>query len=137
MHVQYVALCDQIIVAQDGKPSLIGIFSDVLTPGLPITIPRMSFAARILFTMDELGSTHRVEVGITDPEGVELGRPGGHITLPSAPPETDSVAFDLPMHLDMFQVQHFGRYTFMLQVDGDNKAAVQLNVRHAPPPPDE
>jgi hypothetical protein len=97
----------------------------------------MSFAARILFTADELGSTHRVEVGITDPSGVELGRPGGHITLPAAPANTESVPFDLPMHLDMFQVQEWGRYTFMLQVDGDNKAAVQLNVRQAPAPSEE
>ena len=131
MHVQYVALCDQIILAQDGKPSLIGVFNDVQAAQMPITIPRMAFAARMLFTKDELGRSVKVEVVITDPNGVELGRPGGDINLPPPPAGIDTVAVDLPMQLDMFQIGAFGRYTFLLNVDGEGKAAVQLNARRA------
>src|SRR5690606_16357879 len=82
MHVQYVALCDQVILAVDGKPSLIGIFSDVQVPELPVRHPRMSFVARVLFTADETGKEHKVEVQITDPAGNEIGRPGGDVQLP-------------------------------------------------------
>ena len=28
MHLQYAVLCDQVILANDGKPSLIGILND-------------------------------------------------------------------------------------------------------------
>ena len=50
MHVQYVAVCDHVLVGADGKPSLIGVFSDIQAPAVPVTLPRLAFAARLLFT---------------------------------------------------------------------------------------
>ena len=129
MHVQYVALCDQVILATDGRPSLIGVINDLQAPQLPVTMPRLTFAARLLFTADEAGSSHQVEVLITDPNGGEIGRPGGEVTLPPAPPGAESLAVDLPLQFDLFQVTAFGRYTFLLHVDGAPTAAVQLSVR--------
>ena len=131
MHVQYVALCDQIILATDGRPSLIGVFNHLNVPALPFTLPRLAFAGRILFTADETGRAHTVEVVITGPDGVELARPGGDISLPPAPAGLDSVAVDLPMQFDLFQVETAGRYTFLLNVDGEKTAAVQLLVHLA------
>jgi hypothetical protein len=128
MHVQYVTLCDQIILGQDGRPSLIGVFNHLNVPALPFTLPRLAFAGRILFTADETGRAHTVEVVITGPDGVELARPGGDISLPPAPEGLDSVAVDLPMQFDLFQVEAAGRYTFLLNVDGEKTAAVQLLV---------
>ena len=131
MHIQYVALCDQVVLATDGKPSLIGVFNDVQAPALPFTLPRLAFAARILFTPDELGKSCRVEILITDPGGNELGRPGGDLSLPPAPPGTETLAVDIPLQFDLFEVAAFGRYTFLLHVDGKASAAVQLSVRQA------
>lgn len=131
MHVQYVALCEHAIVAADGKPSLIGVFNDLQAPSFPITIPRLAFVARLLFTAEETGSTRQVEVIITGPAGEELARPGGDVSLPPAPPGLDTVAVDLPLHLDLFQIDAPGRYTFLLHVDGKPAAAVQLGVRQA------
>ena len=128
MHVQYVALCDQIILGNDGRPSLIGLFNHLNVPALPFTLPRLAFAARILFTADETGRSHNVEVVITGPDGAELARPGGEISLPPAPVGLDSVAVDLPMQFDLFQVEAAGRFTFLLHVDGEKTAAVQLLV---------
>jgi hypothetical protein len=128
MHVQYVALCDQIILANDGRPSLIGVFNHLTVPALPFTLPRLAFAGRLLFTTDETGRPHRVEVVITDPAGNELARPGGEVSLPPAPAGIESVAVDLPMQFDLFQVDAAGRYTFLLNVDGEASAAVQLMV---------
>ncbi|HEU5175810.1 MAG TPA: hypothetical protein VFT96_13725 [Gemmatimonadaceae bacterium] len=128
MHVQYVALCDQIILANDGRPSLIGVFNHLTVPALPFTLPRLAFAGRLLFTIDETGRPHRVEVVITDPAGNELARPGGEVSLPPAPAGIESVAVDLPMQFDLFQVDAAGRYTFLLNVDGEASAAVQLMV---------
>lgn len=129
MHVQYVALCDQVVIGADGRPSLINVFSDMQVPSLPTGLPRLTFAARLLFTADELGQNRRVEVQITDPSGVELGRPGGELALPSAPPGTDSVAIDIPLQLDMFEVTTEGRYSFVLHFEGKPVAAAQLAVR--------
>ena len=131
MHVQYVTLCDQIILANDGRPSLIGIVNDLQVPQLPVTLPRLAFAARLLFTSDEAGRSYHVEIRITDPNGVEIGRPGGDTELPKAPPGADSITVDLPMHLDLFEITAAGRYTFMLHIDGEPKGAAQLSIRHA------
>jgi hypothetical protein len=129
MHLQYVVLCDQVILANDGKPSLIGILNDLQATTIPVTVPRLSFAARILFTADETGKPHRVEVGITDPSGSEIGRPGGDISLPPAPKGVDTVAVDLPLQFDLFELPAAGRFTFLLFVDGAPLGAAQLNVR--------
>jgi hypothetical protein len=129
MHVQYVVLCDQVILSTDGKPSLIGILNDVQTASVPVSIPRLSFAARILFTADETDQTHHVEVVITDPAGKEIGRPGGDVSLPPAPNGVESVAVDLPMQFDMLELTAIGRYTFLLHVNQKATGAAQLNVR--------
>ncbi|HKO15590.1 MAG TPA: hypothetical protein VJU87_05085 [Gemmatimonadaceae bacterium] len=131
MHVQYVALCEQVILGNDGRPSLIGVFNDLQVASFPFTLPRLAFAARILFTRDEAARGHKVEVLMTDPAGEEIGRPGGEITLPALPPELDAVAVDLPLQFDLFQVPGAGRYTFLLHVDGSASAGVQLTIRKA------
>ena len=131
MHVQYVALCDQVIVGADGRPSLIGVVNDVTAPTLPVTLPRLAFAARLLFPAEEANRSYRVEVLISDPSGAEVGRPGGDITLPAPPPGIESVAVDIPLHFDLFELAAVGRYTFLLHVDGAAAAGVQLSVRQA------
>jgi len=129
VHVKYVALCDQVILANDGRPSLIGVFNDLQVAAIPFTLPRISFAARLLFTREEAGRPHKVEVVMTDPAGKELGRPGGEVSLPPVPNGIDSVAVDLPLQFDLFNVAAAGRYTFLLHIDGAPSAAVQLSVR--------
>lgn len=132
MHVQYVAICDHVLVGADGKPSLIGVFSDIQAASVPVTLPRLAFVARILFTPDEAGKAYHIEVVISDPKGNEIARPGGDINVPSAPPGIDSLAADLPMLFDLFGLPEWGRYTFMLLVDGKPTAGVQMSVRQAP-----
>jgi hypothetical protein len=129
MHVQYVVICDQVVLGVDGKPSLIGIFNDIQVQQLPVRIPRASFAARIHFTADEAGRKHSVEVAITDPAGNEIARPGGEVELPAPPPDMETVAVDLPLPFDGFEVASAGRYTFLLHVNGAPMAAAQLAVR--------
>ena len=130
MHVQFVALCDQVILGNDGRPSLIGVFNDLQVPAVPFTLPRLAFVARILFTRDEVGRTHKVEVLMSDPSGKEIGRPGGEVSLPPMPSGLDSVSVDLPLQFDLFNVGTAGRYTFLLHIDGAPTAAVQLSIRH-------
>jgi hypothetical protein len=131
MHVQYVTICDQIILGNDGRPSLIGVFNDLQVGQIPFTLPRLALAARILFTADEVARKHNVEVVMTDPAGQEIGRPGGEISLPQMPSGLETVAVDLPLQFDLFQVNSAGRYTFLLHVDGTPAAGVQLNIRQA------
>lgn len=135
MHVQYVAVCDHVLVGADGKPSLIGVFSDIQAVQVPVTLPRLAFAARLLLTSDETGKSYKAEVVIKDPKGQEIARPGGEINVPAVPAGVDSLAIDLPMIFDMFGLNEFGRYTFMLEIDGEPKAAVQVAVRQGQPQP--
>ena len=135
MHVQYVAVCDHVLVGADGKPSLIGVFSDIQAVQVPVTLPRLAFAARLLLTGDETGRNYKAEVVIKDPKGQEIARPGGEINVPQVPAGIDSIAIDLPMIFDMFGLPEFGRYTFMLEIDGEPKAGVQIAVREGAPGP--
>ena len=132
MHVQYVALCDQVVLGNDGRPSLIGVFNDLQVAAIPFTLPRLAFVARILFTREEADRKHPIEVLMTDPSGKEIGRPGGEVSLPPIPADLESVAVDLPLQFDLFNVNAAGRYTFLLHVDGKAAAGVQLSIRMAP-----
>ena len=133
MHVQYVAICEHVIIGADGKPSLIGVFSEIQAPQVPVTIPRLAFAARLLFTAEEAGKTYKIEVVITDPNKNEVAHLNGEVGVPTPPPGIDSLEVNLPMVFDMFGLPDFGRYTFMLVVDGKPTAGVQMAVRQAPP----
>lgn len=129
MHLQYVVLCDHVIIANDGKPSLIGIFNELQSPNVPVHLPRVAFASRLLFTDDEAGKTYRIEVAITDPSGAEIARPGGEVSLPALRPGVDSLAVDLPLQFDMLELTSAGPYTFLLHVDGKPVGATQLTLR--------
>jgi hypothetical protein len=129
MHLQYVVLCDQVIIANDGKPSLVGIFNELQTATMPATVPRVWFASRLHFTDDETGKSYRIEVAITDPSGAELGRPGGDVTLPQTRPGVESLAVDLPLQFELLELPAPGRYTFLLHVDGKPVGATQLTLR--------
>ena len=131
MHVQYVALCEQVIIAADGKPSLVNVFNDLQAPQFPITLPRLVFVARIHFTREETGKPKKIEVIITDPNGIELARPSGDVSLPPVPAGLETISVDLPLQLDLFQIDGAGRYTFLLHLDGKAQAGVQLSVRQA------
>ena len=132
MHVQYVALCEQVILGNDGRPSLIGLFNDLQLPTVPFTLPRLAFAARVLMTAQEVGRSYKIEVVISDPAGNELGRPGGDLALPPPPAGIDSIAVDIPLQFDLFELPAEGRYTFLLHIDGKPLAGVQLSIRRGP-----
>ena len=129
MHVQFVTLCDTVILGNDGRPSLIGVFNDLQVPTIPFTLPRLAFVARMMFTREEVGRSHKVEVLMSDPSGKEIGRPGGEVSLPPMPPDLESVSVDLPLQFDLFNIATAGRYTFLLHVDGAPSAGVQLSIR--------
>jgi hypothetical protein len=97
-----------VILGNDGRPSLIGVFNDLAAAQLPITIPRLAFAARILFTADETGRARQVEVIVRDPERRGDRRPSGELNLPADPAGADSLAVDIPIQFDLFDVQLFG-----------------------------
>src|SRR5256885_6516152 len=129
MHVQYVALCDQVILGNDGRPSLIGVFNDLQVATIPFTLPRLAFAARILFTREEAGRSHPIEVVMTDPSGKEIGRPGGEVSLPQIPAGLESVAVDLPPQFDLFNVGAAGRYTVFLHGQRTAAAAARRRIQ--------
>ena len=50
-------------------------------------------------------------------------------SLPAAQSGVDSIAVDLPLQFDLFELASTGRYTFLLHIDGEAVGAAQLNVR--------
>ena len=66
---------------------------------------------------------------IIPPVDGPTGRPGGDISLPAAPSGVDSIAVDLPLQFDLFELASTGSYTFLLHIDGAAVGAAQLNVR--------
>ena len=59
------AVDPQFILGNDGRPSLIGVFNDLQVAAIPFTLPRIAFAARILFTREEAGRNVWVYEGVS------------------------------------------------------------------------
>ena len=45
--LNFLHICDQVLVSCDGKLSLINIFSEIKSPGLPVIYPRFSVLTNI------------------------------------------------------------------------------------------
>ena len=80
--VRAALLCDYAVTGQDGKLSIIGIFSTVNFPSVPNAYPR--FFVVMIVALDQ--GTHEVRIGILDPGGQQL--------LPEQP--TAEVSVELP-----------------------------------------
>lgn len=75
MIVRYAHLCDYTLIANNGKPSLIGIFNRVWTHGLPFNLsqPVTAFVCFIVENEDP-GTTVHFEAEMLDPEHRSLLR---------------------------------------------------------------
>jgi len=66
--LNYLHTCDQVLVSYDGKVSLINIFSEIKSTGLPVIYPRFSVLTNITGPVGEY--TQKIE--IISPEGNEI-----------------------------------------------------------------
>ncbi len=116
-------LCDYALTSQDGKLSVLGIFSQINLGTLPGASP--PFFVVVILTLD--AGTYAVRFGIADPSGQQI--------LPEPPPPFD-VEVEMPgtdtnlvIQLNNLPLNRAGIYQIQLFVDGRIVHSIPLNVQ--------
>jgi hypothetical protein len=121
--VKLGVLCDYALTSQDGKLSVLGIFSQINVGGMPAASP--PFYVVVVLTLD--GGTVPVRFGLVDP----VGQP----VLPEEPPpfdvEVESPGTDtnLVIQFNNLPLSRPGIYQVQVFVQGRLLHSIPLNVQ--------
>lgn len=132
MQIVLASLADYALVDQQGRLSVIGIFSQVWVSQFPAEHRRTHLVIRVIGRRTEIGE-HRIRIRFLDPDGRELlggegtfrfGEPPAGVTFVEA---AVILAYDLPL-------PRAGRYDVELTLDADGATHLPLTAAQIPAP---
>lgn len=130
MQIVLASLADYALVDQQGRLSVIGIFSQVWVAQFPAEHRRTHLVIRVIGRRTEIGE-HRIRIRFLDPDGRELfggegtfrfGEPPAGVTFVEA---AVILAYDLPLPRP-------GRYDVELTLDADGSTHLPLTAAQLP-----
>lgn len=129
MNVEVFALCDY---AHDerGKLTVVGAFDALMLNELPAVHPLLCIALRLRFQVYELGS-HEIMLTLKDENGQPAASPlRAGIEVNGI--GRDSACANLALRLFNLRWEREGRWHFLLEIDGHEKAQLPLYVYRNP-----
>ncbi|MEQ9399745.1 MAG: hypothetical protein RJQ04_11335 [Longimicrobiales bacterium] len=128
MDIDLALLADAATVDGAGKLNILGIFDRLGAGSFPARHPRMALVLRFSAGIDETGA-HEVEIVLRDPDGGEVVRMSGDLTLGPGP-GTGGNVIRVPhvLNLDGLVFPKAGSYGFDVKVDGAHHVTVPLTV---------
>lgn len=128
MDIEIFCLCDFAQEMGAGKMVIVGTFDTIFTDKMPWRQPTCSIVARVRFIAAEVGK-HGLQVGITDPEGVDLVPPF-HADLDiKIQSGHDSSVAGLVMGFGGLEFKKFGPHSIVLRIDGKKLKSLPLYIR--------
>lgn len=126
MDIDFAVLADQANTSQNGKMNIMGIFDRFSPQRVPFQWPRFCLALRIVFYPDDVG-THQLHIRCVK-DGVvvkDFGKPELNV---QQVPEPRS-AQQMILNINNFEFGEEGEYTFEIEHNGQQIAAVPLTVQ--------
>jgi hypothetical protein len=121
-------LCDYALTSQDGKLSVLGIFSQMTLGGLPSASP--PFFAVVVLQLDQ--GTYSVRFGVVDPAGQQvLTDEAPEFDLEVDTPGSDT---NLVIQFNNLPLPRVGIYQVQLFLDGRLTHSLPLAVQAMAPP---
>ena len=127
MDVSFLQVADYASMSQDGKLSIMGIFSQINVPAFPAAHPQMFVVVQFSVPPGEYGRKFKLTVKLIDEDGQEvLSTP----TLDQEAPRGQGLSVYANVILRLINVvfQKPGTYEFSAMVDGDTKGSMPLAV---------
>lgn len=136
MEVNFAHLCDYATVSQDGKLSVMGIFSQINAVQVPVMHAQMYLAFELGFDYTEVGKEFTAEVQVVDEDGRLIWGVKGAGTIRSS---TLSKPGDGPTAGQIFAItnlrfEKFGTYDVNIFANGKHAKRLQLKVAALPAP---
>ncbi|HLJ65914.1 MAG TPA: hypothetical protein VKX16_00970 [Chloroflexota bacterium] len=123
--VKAAILCDYAMTSQDGKLSLVGIFSSMHLQSLPGAYPRFF----VVFILALEAGQHDVQIGILDPAGQQMLPNPPSIPVHQTYPGADT---NLVVDFSGLMFQRAGIHQIQLLVGGEYIHSIPLSVGVAP-----
>lgn len=128
MDIDLALLADAATVDGAGKLNILGIFDRLGASTFPAQHPRMALVLRFSAGLDETGA-HEVEIVLRDPDGGEVVRMNGDLTLGPGPGgHANIIRVPHVLNLDGLVFPKAGAYGFDVKVDGTHQVTVPLMV---------
>lgn len=131
MHIAYALFADAANLSQEGKLNVLGVFDAVRVAGLPSVHPRATLVVRLKGSRGDVGR-HVVTLRWLNPGGNELWSSTGELDI--APPGAPGGEVDVPLIASVdLPLDATGTYLMQVDLDGEPRADVRLQVTAGPP----
>ncbi|MGI8967980.1 MAG: DUF6941 family protein [Chloroflexota bacterium] len=120
--IKAALLCDYALTSEDGKLSVVGIFSNINFPNLPNAYAR--FFVVYIITLDV--GTHDVQIGIVDPVGQQMLPEPPAVQVNVEAPNADT---NLVIDFNNLPFQRSGVHQVQLLLAGRLTHTIRLNVQ--------
>jgi hypothetical protein len=127
MNVNLGLLAEEANISTDGKLNLLGVFDQILTKNIPVTIPKISVVLKIDCHSAEYGVEKRIRIVLVGPDGKETMETLVKATIDKANPEPIAV-FGHIVECDGVELYVEGEYRFSILIDDDLKREIRFKL---------
>jgi hypothetical protein len=133
MQIDFAVVADYAIIDQNGKLSVLGIFSHIWVAKFPALHPRAHLVLHLKGRRTEIGQ-HPIKIRLLDEEETEVLTGEGTVNFSEPPAGVLEISsgsiliFDLPF-------KQPGRYHFEIRLDDEVLAEIPLTVAQHPTAP--
>ena len=126
MNIQVAVLCDSAIEYQN-RLCILGTFDTIRAHQLPATKPQCSIALQILWNKIEEG-THTIKTRFMDDDGNPILEAVNSAVKISVPPTSSFLTTNHVLNIQQLKFVRTGNYLIVIDIDGNMKAEIQLQV---------
>ncbi len=126
MQVTLAVLADAANVTAEGKLNVLGIFDRIRAEGYPWVHPQMFLVIRFRGDPADQGQTKTLQVQMRDEDGALMFGIQSELTIPENAGLRPS--FDNVLGLAGLVIPRPGRYAFMVTINGQTAAEVELEA---------
>lgn len=129
MDVRFAHLCDYALISNDGKLSVLGIFSAIRVRDLPAQHPRASLAFEIELNHAEVGKSIRLRIELTDADGRKLFTANADLVVEGQAKLGENPRFSQIMTLNNMRFEQSGAHVFNFWLGDSLKHQLTFEVQ--------
>lgn len=136
MEVSFAHLCDYAAVSQDRKLSVMGIFTAINAPQVPVVHPQMYLAFELELDYAEVGRDFTLEIQIVDEDGHAVWgiKAGGNVQAPTTPKPGEKTNIGQIFAIQNLKFDKYGPYDVNIFINGRPSKRLEFKVTRLSPP---
>jgi hypothetical protein len=137
VNVTYGFLCDYATVSQEGKLSILGIFSDISVGEMPARHPQAFLAFELEFSYAEVNAEFPLRIECVDEDGRAVFKADGQAQLSGHAKPGQRPRIVQALQLNDLTFEQAGRYDINIFVNNELKRTIEFTVTTRPPDEEE